>query len=63
MLNYVITGLRVLTQAVSHQLPAEVGFDLELFRAGFVEDKVALGQVFYEYFGFLFLVSTIPPAP
>jgi len=47
MPNYVITG-RVLGKAVSHRLFAEAGFDLELFRAGFVADKVALGQVFCE---------------
>ena len=51
MSNYVITG-RVLSQMVSHWLFAEAGFDLELFRVGFVADRVALGQVFSEYFGF-----------
>jgi hypothetical protein len=46
MSNYDITG-RVLNQAVSHHLFAEAGFDPEVFRAGFVADKVALGQVFF----------------
>jgi hypothetical protein len=50
MRDYVITGC-VLSQAVRHRLFAEAEFDLELFRAGFVADKVALGQVFSEYFG------------
>jgi hypothetical protein len=47
----VVTG-RVLTQAVSHQLLPRSGFDLELFRVGFVAENVALGQVLSEYFGF-----------
>jgi len=47
MSNYIVTG-RVLGQAVSHRLFAEAGFDLEQFPAGFVADKVALGQVFSE---------------
>jgi hypothetical protein len=44
---------RTIAQAVSSWLPtAAPGFELGSGQMGFVVDKVALGQVFSEYFGF-----------
>jgi hypothetical protein len=40
---------RAIAQAARRRLP---GFELESVQVGFVVDKVALGQVFSEYFGF-----------
>jgi hypothetical protein len=40
---------RAIAQAVSHRLP---GFDPKLHYVGYVAEKVALGQVLSEYFGF-----------
>jgi hypothetical protein len=52
--SYYITQLSLhlghaIAQAVSRRLP---GFELRPGHVGFVVDKVALGQVFSEYFGF-----------
>jgi hypothetical protein len=40
---------RVIAQAVSRWLPTAAA---RVWQVGFVVDKVALGQVFFEYFGF-----------
>jgi hypothetical protein len=45
-LNYTVG--RSIAQALSRRL----GFEIRLVNVGFVVDKVALGQVFSEYFGF-----------
>jgi hypothetical protein len=41
-----------LTQLVTGLSPRRPGFDPRSVHVGFVVDKVALGQVFSEYFGF-----------
>jgi hypothetical protein len=44
---------RAIAQAVKRRLPtAATGFEPRSGHVGFVVDKVALGQVFSEYFGF-----------
>jgi hypothetical protein len=44
---------RAIAQAVSRRIPTSVpGFEPRSGHVGFVVDKVALGQVFSEYFGF-----------
>jgi hypothetical protein len=45
---------RAIAQAVSRWLPTEAArVRARFWQVGFVVDKVALGQVFSEYFGFL----------
>jgi hypothetical protein len=41
-----------LRRLVASLSPRRPGFDCRSVRVGFVVDKVALGQVFFEYFGF-----------
>jgi hypothetical protein len=49
----VIRIRRAMAQAVSRWLPtAAARVQAQVWQAGFVVDKVALGQVFSEYFGF-----------
>jgi hypothetical protein len=53
---------RALAQAVSRWLPtAAARVRVRAEHVGFVVDKVALGQVFSEYFGFTCQSSFIPP--
>jgi hypothetical protein len=48
-----VTKCRAMAQAVSRRLPiTALGFDPRSDHVGFVVDKVALGKVFSEYFGF-----------
>jgi hypothetical protein len=44
---------RAIVEAVSRRLPTDrSGFEPGSLHVGFVVDKVTLGQVFFEYFGF-----------
>jgi hypothetical protein len=50
---YIFNVRRVIAQAVSRRLPLRrTGFDLRSSHVRFVEDKVALGHAFSEYFCF-----------
>jgi hypothetical protein len=52
-INFKEAGSRAVAQAVSHRLPIVAPrFELRSGNVGFVLDKVTLGQVFSEYFGF-----------
>jgi hypothetical protein len=57
--SYWLNG-RAIAQADSHRLP---GFEYRSRRVGFVVDKVALWQVFSEYFGFPLPILIPPSAP
>jgi hypothetical protein len=45
--------MAVLRRLVAGYPPRQTGFQPRSGHVGFVVDKVALGQVFFEYFGFL----------
>jgi hypothetical protein len=55
---------RAIAQAVSRRLSLlRPGFEPRSGRVGLLVDEVALGQVFFEYFGFLMPILIPPTAP
>jgi hypothetical protein len=55
---------RAIAQAVSHWLPtAATRVRAQVWQVGFVVDKVALGQVFSEYFSFPLPIFIPPNSP